>query len=96
MKEKVFNQKFLPISQTLSLKPLDCTLLMLKPCVGVICEMSSEARTLSNVVWKKILILFHLEIIQSLTLPALSRPNSKIRSSACGVERSFRNRSSNP
>jgi hypothetical protein len=42
--------KSLPISQTLSLKPLDCTLLILKPCVGVICEISSEARTLSNVV----------------------------------------------
>ncbi len=47
---KIFDQKYLPISQTLSLKPLDCTLLILKPCVGVMCEISSEARTLSNVV----------------------------------------------
>jgi hypothetical protein len=40
----------LPISQTLSLNPVDCTLLILKPCVGVTCEISSEARALSNVV----------------------------------------------
>ena len=42
----------LPMSQTLSLKPLDCTLFILKPCVGVMWEMSSEARTLSSVVCK--------------------------------------------
>ena len=30
-----------PMSQTLSLKPLCCTDLMLKPCVGVMCDTSS-------------------------------------------------------
>lgn len=32
-----------PMSQTLSLKPSVCTDLMLKPCVGVMCETSSYA-----------------------------------------------------
>jgi hypothetical protein len=39
-----------PISHTLSLNPADCTLLMLKPWVGVMCEISSDAITLSKVV----------------------------------------------
>ncbi len=36
------------------------------------------------------------ENINIYTLPALSRPNSNIRSSSCGVERSLRNISSKP
>ncbi len=38
-------------SPPFSLNPSDCTDLMLKPCVGVMCVVSSEANCLSRVVF---------------------------------------------